>query len=155
VEVVHDCAAAQVEQVFALAAMARTPPLPIPDVCHGVFNGDPLAQFGAPGGGLLACAEVGQEALIGVDADAAPAHTARTAFAEGTGSTDSGREMNRAAWGEGQFDLGRTVDALLRPIERTGRFGEMGTIADGPCFAVDGQRRRSLADPPAAEIAPV
>jgi murein endopeptidase len=49
-EVANDGGAAQVEQVFADAAVAGAAALPVADVGQGVLDLDAFAQFGAPGG---------------------------------------------------------------------------------------------------------
>src|SRR6266849_1436329 len=122
---------------------------------QGVFDGYTLAQLGSPHRRLLALAQFGQEALVGVNAHAAAAHTRRTALTQRTGGTDGSREVDGAARREGQLDLGRTAEPLARPIACKGGLGETGAVAHRPRFTVDGARGRPLAHPAAAQVAAV
>jgi len=44
----------------------------VADVGKGVLGFDPLAELGAPGGSLLALAQIGQQHLVWMDGNAAP-----------------------------------------------------------------------------------
>jgi len=71
----NDRHAAQVKQVFALAAVARAVALPGPDVGQRVLNLHALTQRRAAGRRLLAFAQLLQQALVAMDADAASVRT--------------------------------------------------------------------------------
>ncbi len=55
-QIVDDGAAAQIEEVLAYAAIARTSSLPPTNMGQGMLNRHPLAQFAASVRGLLALA---------------------------------------------------------------------------------------------------
>ncbi len=146
-EIIHDGTATQVEQILALATIAGAPALPVADMRQRVLDGHALTQFGPARWRLLPRAQLRQVALVRMETDAAPASARGTALTHGTGSTDSGREVDDAARREGQLDLGGTADALARPIEGEGRLRETGAVTDRPGLAVDGERAGAFADP--------
>ncbi len=82
-EILNDGTTAQVEEVLALATVAGATALPVADMRQGVLDGDPLAELGAPSWRVLALAQLGQEAFIGMEADAAPPRTGGTALRKG------------------------------------------------------------------------
>src|SRR5258708_92843 len=156
---VHDGAAAQVAEVLALAAVAGATPLPGADRGQGVFDGDPRAPLGSPHRRRLARAQCGQEALVGVKAHAAAAHTRRTALTPRTGGTDrtyGGREVAavahlgvRAAAAARAADRARSCRQAMRrlwPILRPYLQGSCAAGLDrpprrrGPSRAVAGRR---------------
>jgi hypothetical protein len=102
---------AQIEHVLAWATVAGAAALPMADMRQSVLDGYPLAQLG-------------QEAFIGVDADAAAARTGGTARLHGAGGTRGSGEVDRAAGHKRQLHLGRTAPGLARPIQREGRLGK-------------------------------
>ena len=55
-QIVDDRAAAQIEEIFAQAAIACASSLPLTHVGEAMFDGHPFAQFGPSLGGLLAVA---------------------------------------------------------------------------------------------------
>ncbi len=55
-QIVDDSAPPQIEKILAQAAIACTPSLPVPNMCEGVLNRYPLAQFATSLWGLLALA---------------------------------------------------------------------------------------------------
>ena len=81
----HDHAAAQVKQVLALATGAGASALPIADMRERVLDGHALAQLGPSSGRLLARTQLGEEALVRMQPDAAPPGAGRTALAQRTG----------------------------------------------------------------------
>ena len=63
VEVVDGGGAAQIEEVLALADVARVASLPVADMGQGVLDSGTFAELGAPGWSLLALAELLEQAL--------------------------------------------------------------------------------------------
>ena len=84
-EIVDDGDAAEVEQVLTGAEVAGAAALPVPDVGEGVLDGDAFAQLRAALRGLLALAQLGQQRLVGVDGDAAPAGAGGAALPQRAG----------------------------------------------------------------------
>jgi hypothetical protein len=78
VQVVDDGTAPQIEQILALAAVTGAPSLPVAYMSQSMLHSDALAQAGATGGGVLLVTQPGQEPLVRMDADAAPARTGGT-----------------------------------------------------------------------------
>ena len=112
VEILDHGTAAQVEHVLAWATIAGAAALPVADMRQGVLDGDPLAELGPSSWRVLALTQLGEEPLIGVDADTAAARTGRTARLQGAGGTRSSREVDRAAGHKRQLHLGRTAQCL-------------------------------------------
>ena len=52
-QVMYNSTATQIKEIFAQTAIARTSPLPSPDVGQGMLDGDPLPQLGSPQWGQL------------------------------------------------------------------------------------------------------
>ena len=100
-EIVDNGTATQVEQVLAAPAIASAPALPVANMRQGMFDRDPLPEFGASSRRELALAQFDQKAFIRVEMDTASARTRRTALPEGTGRTSGGGEVDRAARREG------------------------------------------------------
>ena len=128
-EVVDGGAAAEIEEVLAGAAIAGAAPLPAPNVSEGVLDGDPLAEPGATSRRRLALAELDQEALVGVDGDAAAVGAGGAAVAERAGGAGRGREADRAARLEGEADAVRAPDRLALPVQGEGRLGMTNQVA--------------------------
>lgn len=61
-EIIHDRAAAQVEQILALAAIAGATALPMADTGQRMLDRHTLAQFGPADRGVLALAQPGSRA---------------------------------------------------------------------------------------------
>jgi hypothetical protein len=70
--IVDDGAATQIEQVFAVPAVASAPPLPMSSMGQAVLDGDSFPQLGSSGNCQLVLAQFSQERFIGMNADTTP-----------------------------------------------------------------------------------
>jgi hypothetical protein len=129
--VVDDRAAAQVEEVLAPPPVAGTRALPVAHVRQGMLHLHPLAQPRAAGRGLLALAQLDQQALVGMHGDAAPARAGGAARTEWAGGADGGGEVDGAPRREGQLDLLRTAQHLALPVQQEGRLGKREPLRTG------------------------
>jgi len=137
VQVVHHGAAAQVEQVLAVAHVAGAAVLPVANVGQGVLDRHPLAQLGAPLGGELAGAQLGQQLLVGVDLHAASAGAGGALDAQGTGGADPCGELDLAARGERHLLAGGADQQAAVEVEGEVGLGEPGAVLDPPGLAED------------------
>src|SRR4030043_489445 len=117
VQVVNDCATAQVEQVFSNAAVSGSPSLPAPDVGQRVFDRRAFPEFCAPLGRQLPLAQFRDEALLWMDADAASVPALGTAFTFGTRGTRIRWEMHDTTRFEWQLHIVRATNDLPLPVQ--------------------------------------
>src|SRR5579883_902965 len=135
-EVVDDGDSAEVEQVLALAEIARPIALPGAEMRQAVLDRHPLAELRTPGRRRLPLPKLGQQAFVRVDADTAPTGTGRAALAQRAGGTGLGREVDGRAGPERQrLPVGAGQRARL-PVQGEGELGEPAAVAHRPRLAV-------------------
>ena len=143
-QVIDDTGPPQVEEVLALAAVARPVALPGADVRQVMFHLHALAQRGAARRCLLALPQLSQEVFVGVDAHAAPVWAVGTLRAQGANGTGLGGELHHPPGHKGHLDLAGALDQPACPIQVEGRLSEVRPLAHRPRFAEDGQLRTTL-----------
>src|SRR5919199_5849847 len=147
-----DGRAAQVEQVFAHAAIAGAWALPAADVRQAVLDRDAFPQFGPPGRGVLTRAQLDQQPLVGVDRDTAAVGATGAARAERAGRAGRRWELDHLAGVEGEAHLVRATDRALLPVQFEGTLREGCARSDRPGLAIDLQARRPLADQATGQV---
>lgn len=120
----NDGGAAEVEEVLAAAAVAGAGVLPAPEVSQAVLDGDALTELGAAGWAPLTLAQLGQEALVGVNRDGAAVGAGGAAGAEGHGHVIGAAQpisQSRAKAVLGKRSPLQTGQALQKMVRSGGR----------------------------------
>src|SRR4029453_18191992 len=151
----NDAKASQIKQILPPSPVAGASALPAPHMGQGVFHGDTLAQLCTPLRGLLAIAQLLQQDLIGMNADAAARGTRGTSRPQravrtgGRGKLDHSSECKRHSLST------RTTQFIPFPIQMEGTFGKIWPLPDGPGFTENGQVSGALLDQRTSQIRPV
>src|SRR5215813_15172570 len=120
----NDSTPPQIKHIFAHSTVAGAAALPVPNVRQGMFHGHTLPQLRTPLRRLLAFPQLVQQGFIGMNADAAARGARGPSRAQGTLRTRGRGKLHQAAGLKGHRDAARTLQDVLVPIQREGRFGK-------------------------------
>src|SRR5947209_6505492 len=116
-QIVDDGAAAEIEEIFACAAIACSPSLPPANMGQGMLNRHPFSKLSASLWGLLTLSQFNEQGFVWVNTHAAPFCAGCALSFQRALSADTFGKVDGPTRCKGHFLPSRTTNDLSVPIE--------------------------------------